>query len=281
MRLGRSLGFEWIASLATIDRPDGLDPPLLATFLRDQYGLAPGFAPNPIGVRANKPVTKRPLPIPSELIERFAHEEAGRLAYVGTTIKSLARPVLAAAIGRAVPAERERERAAKLLNALEPPTKLTRVFDPNTETRLYTLAPRDLYSRALLEIVELLNDEPPLGICKHCKRLFVKQRTTDTFCRRFIWPTAGRTVIAGCIYDLNPTPLRADLDAHARRKESKRRQMRVARLTSTLGPNHPETTRERAAFEQWKKAHPVPRGRRPTPVPPEFLLDRGLRPMNA
>jgi hypothetical protein len=152
---------------------------------------------------------------------------------------------------------------------------MKRVFDSATSTSVYALAPTDLYTRALLELIELLNDQPPVAICAHCKRLFVQQRKGDKYCRRYIWPIRSNEVIAGCLYDSNPTPLRASLESRTRRNESKRRQMRVARLAKDLGRDHPDTRREQAAFDEWKKTHPVPKGRRPAPMPPDLLLDSG------
>ena len=273
-RLGRSLGFEWVASLAMIDRPKGLEPPLLATFLQTHYALRPGLAPNPYGLRAGKLVSKRPTPIPTELIECFTAEEAGRLADVGTTINTLARPLLAAATGRTLPADSARERAAKLLNALAPPIKVTRVFDARS-ARLYVLAPTDLYTRALLELIELLNDRPPVAICARCKRLFVRQRNSDKYCSRYIWPAGGGENIAGCIFNDWPTPTRAQLDSEAHRREYKKLQMRVGRAKSEYGKYHPRTERAQAKFDEWKRDHPIARGRRPTPMPPDLLPDSG------
>jgi hypothetical protein len=266
-RLGRTLGFEWIASLVAIDRPDGLDEPELTSFLLERYALEPGAAPNPYGICARDLVRQRPRPIPGRILSAFAAGEAGRLEYIGTTLSSLVAPLLAGANGEAKRHDRQQRRAAELLNALEEPLHLQRFNDARTNRSIYGLVPRNLYARALLELIELYDDTPPLAICARCKRLFVRRRNNDKYCNRYIWPVHGREYIAGCNFDKYTTPTRARLQSEARRREYKRLQMRVMRAADELGQEHPQTIQAEKAFEQWKEAHKVTLGRPMTPMP--------------
>jgi hypothetical protein len=179
--------------------------------------------------------------------------------------------LLATAGGDPKPGHRQQQRAAELLNALASPVPVRRFYDASNSTSVYCSVPENLYARALLELVELYNDTPALAICARCNRLFVPQRKTEKYCRRYIW-AAGET-IAGCIFDDRPTATRAQLNSEARRREYKRLQMRVSRLAHNLGPRAASTMRARAEFEQWKRDHPVDRGRRPTPMPPDLLSE--------
>src|SRR5262245_29999157 len=284
VRLGRTLGFEWLASLATIDPPtDHNPPPTLATFLNDRYSLRPGVAPNPFGIRAGELVRRHPQPIPTDVLTEFAALESGRLAYIGTTLRYLLEPLLRPLIPQAQPATREEEeraearqawaadRAAVLLTALGSPIKLRRLRDPTTSTTIYAHAPHDLYTRALLETVELYNERPPLALCSRCRRLFVPRRKDEKHCRRHIWPVGGEEQIAGCVFDDNRTATRANLDARAHRTAYKRHQMRVIRATEAHGPNHQKTQEARKTFDQWKQANPAELGRRPAPSPPYLV----------
>jgi hypothetical protein len=273
IRLGRALGFEWLASLVVIDRPRGVDEPELATFLHKRYALRPGVSPNPFGIRAGKLARQQARSIPTQVISQFVGSEAGRLGYVGKTLQSLAAPLLASAKGDPKPGVREQQRASELLNALEEPIRVQRFYTTRTERPIYWLAPRNLYVRALLELIELYDDTPPLGVCARCTRLFVRQRNNDKYCQRYIWPAFGREYIAGCIYDHNPTPTRVRQASEVRRREYKKLQMRAIRTANDLGPQHAIARRAKAAFEQWKNENQVTLGRPPTPVPLDQLLD--------
>jgi hypothetical protein len=268
VRLGRTLGFEWLVSLVEIDRPPEIDEPALAVFLREHYALRPGVAPNPYGVRAGKLVRRRPRALPAQLISEFVAGEAGRLEHWGTTLQWLVAPLLSAARGRPKAAQRQQQRAAELLNAIDAPIRVRRLYDQQSEQTLYGLVPTNLYARALLELIELYNDTPPVAICARCKRLFVPQRKGERYCRRYIWPTGAREQIAGCLSEYTKAT-QAQLASDARRREYKRLQMRVVRLAATHGETHPRTKEAHADFEEWKRTHPVDRGRRPTPIPPD------------
>jgi hypothetical protein len=282
VRVGRTLGFEWLASLAAIDRTDGLDQPALTTFLQERYALTPGVEPNPFGTRSGSLVRQHPRPIPDQVLAEFATREAGRLEYIGNTIQSLATPLLATAQGKTRPAARQRQRAAELLNALHTPIQLQRFKDTKTKQSIYGLVPRNLYARALLELIELYDDTPPLAICARCTRLFVRRRNNDKYCNRYIWPAQGGENIADCVFDKNPTPTRTRLESKAHRrhdKEARRRaykklQMRAIRAANELGPKHPETIEAEKAFEQWKEEHKVTLGRPMTPMPLNLRPDR-------
>jgi hypothetical protein len=273
VRLGRTLGFEWLVSLVEIDRPAGIEEPALALFLRERYDLRPGTAPNPYGVRDGELVRRRAHAIPDGLLAQFVASEAGRLEYIGTSLRRLVAPLLSTAAGHSKPSDSQQQRAAELLNALASPTRVQRFHNRVAQTPVYGLVLTNLYARALLELIELYNDTPPVAICARCNRLFVPQRNGEKHCRRYVWPWSGGEPIAGCLFDDNPTPMRAELNSEARRREYKKLQMRVLRLTDSVGPNAASTRRARAEFNEWKRAHPVQAGRRPKPMPPELLPD--------
>ena len=266
-RLGGSLGYEWVASLVEIDRPVGLPPSELANYLKQRWALRPGTAPNPFAVRRGQLSRPRPRPIPAQLLADFTASERGRLESIATTIEPLVRGLLAVANGKPWQTDRAQERAAALLTALGQPITLRRFHEPNRQTPSYTLEASNLYTRALLEIVELYNDQPALALCASCKRLFVPRRYGQKHCQRLVWPFGDEEAIAGCRLDQHPPVGRARLDARQRRNEYARLQMRLKRRTQTHGPDHQDTTQARLAFEQWKNANPVPRGRPENPMP--------------
>jgi hypothetical protein len=272
-RLGRGLGFEWLSTLVAIDRPQGLDKPGLTKFLRKHYALGPGVALNPFGVRGGKLVARQPRSIPTQLLEEFVADEKGRLTDIGNTLASLAAPLLASARGKAMPraARQQQQRAAELLNALGEPLRVGLFYDPLSKRSISGLAPRNLYVRALVELIELYDDTAPLGICARCHRLFIRQRNDDKYCRRYTWPARGGENIGGCIFDHNPTPTRAHLDSAAHRREYKKLQMRAVRSANEFGHEHRRTLNAKRAFEDWKREHPVSRGRRPMPMPADLL----------
>jgi hypothetical protein len=158
-----------------------------------------------------------------------------------------------------------------LLNAIDLPVRTRRYYNDASATSVYCPAPTNLYGRALLEVIELYNETPRLAICARCSRLFVPQRNGEKYCRRYIWPSEGGEHIAGCLYDEMPTRRRVQLDSEAHRREYKRLQMRVSRLVRSRGPEAASTRRARDEFEEWKRTHPIDRGRRPTPMPPDLL----------
>ena len=131
----------------------------------------------------------------------------------------------------------------------------------------------NLYARALLELIEFYNEMPPVAICARCRRLFVRQRNDEKYCRRDIWRVHAEENIAGCFFDENPTPTGARLNSEARRREYKKLQMRVIRYTNRLGDTHTTTRKARAEPKQWQQSNPVSLGRRPTPMPPDLLPD--------
>jgi hypothetical protein len=271
IRLGRTLGFEWVASLVAVDRTAALPESALGTFLKERYALRPGLAPNPFGVRGGELVRRHHRPIPTSVLTDFVDQEAGRLEYIGTTLRPLVGPLLAIAARRASRVTFQPQRAAELLNALGSPLKVQRVSNEKTSETICAYASTDLYTRALLEIIELYSDMPQLGICARCTRLFVPQRSDEKHCRRHIWAVSGGEQLAGCIYDNAITTTRANLDAEAHRREYKRRQMRVVRAKKSFGRDNPRTKREQKRFDDWKRAHPTQRGRRQTPFAPELL----------
>jgi hypothetical protein len=165
IRLGRALGFEWLASLVAIDRPNGLDEPELPTFLHERYALRPGVTPNPFGIRARKLVRQQARPIQTHVISQFVNSEAGRLEHVGKTLRSLAAPLLASAKGDTRPGTRQQLRASEVLNALEEPIRAQRFYHTRAERPIFGLAPRNLYVGGLLELISLFDEMPPLGIC--------------------------------------------------------------------------------------------------------------------
>jgi hypothetical protein len=270
-RLGKTLGFEWIASLAEIDRVDDPADSSLSSHLKSEYTLRPGTAPNPFGVKRGEFVRKRVRPLPSAVLSDFVASERGRLQYVGSTIKSLIEPLLAAAAGRTEHATWQPERVAILLTALAPEMRLRPIRQQGP--RIYVIDLPNLYARALLEIVDLYNERPQLAPCAHCKRFFVPRRKTDKYCRRYTWPFGGGSAIAGCVLDEAPTVDRVQLEARARRREYRRLQAKLGRRTDEYGPRHPQTRRARTEFDEWKAANPVPRGRRPNPIPLELVPD--------
>jgi hypothetical protein len=271
VRLGKTLGFEWLVSLVEIGRPEDLNEPALGAFLRNHYALRPGYAPNPYGVRARKLVRKRPRQIPRALITEFTTSEAERLRIVGDELKRLVEPLLASARGDPQPADQQHERATVLLNALDSPMPVHKHRDVPNQRSVYCSVPTTLYARALLEVIELYNDTPPVAMCTSCDRLFVPQRNDQRHCRRYVWPGDGGEIVAGCIYDKYPSPARAQLDSEARRREYKKRQMRLRRMTQEYGPDAESTRRAREEFEEWKRTNPINRGRRPKPMSPDIL----------
>ena len=273
-RLGRSLGYEWLSATVDASRSAAeLGPSQLSEYLQETHELHPESAPNPFAVRRGKLVRKRGIrAVPTELLSDFVSKEQGRLAEVGTTIGYLVGPLLAVATGGAWEDVYEQpERAAVLFNALEPPVKLQRLYEPASETWIHVLECPNLYARALIEIVELYNDRPRLAICARCERLFVPRRPSDKYCRRYTWPAGSGEPIAGCIFDEVPSVRRVDLDSRARRREYARFQMRVSRREKAYGSEHPTTVQARHAFDVWKAANPAPRGRRPNPIDLEHL----------
>jgi hypothetical protein len=270
-RLGRSLGLEWIASLVEIDRPPGLEEAALMRYLREEFDLRPGSDPSPFVVRRGTFVRPRPQVVPGSLLADFVANEHGRLKWMGSTIRRLVMPLVAAAEGRGWNVGGQQERATDLFNALEPSLKLQRLTSPAGERPTHGFVPMDLYARALLEIIELYDHRPRVAICSRCGRLFVARREGQRSCRRYVWLWRGREAVGGCVFDQASTPRRVDIDARAHRREYTRLQMRVSRAVKTFGPDNPRTKREIHDFDHWKKSNPVPRGRRPNPVDPDLL----------
>jgi hypothetical protein len=271
IRLGRSLGLEWIASLVEIDRPPGLEEAALTRYLREQFDLRPGSDPSPFVVRRGTFVRPRPQAVPGALLADFVANEHGRLKWMGSTIRRLVEPLAVAATGRAWNVSGQPERAMELYNARQPWLTLQRLSAPPSGRPIYGFAPPDLYTRALLEIIEIYNDRPRLALCSRCRRLFVPRRPGQQSCRRYVWLWRGREPIAGCVFDRAPSSRRTDIDAQARRREYTRLQMRVSRNMKALGPDNPRTKRVVKEFDEWKKSNPAPRGRRPNPIAPEFV----------
>jgi hypothetical protein len=268
-RLGKSLGFEWLASLAEIDRDDDLADSVLHAHLKSRYALQPGSAPNPFAIRGGELIQQRVQALPLKLLSDFVAGERGRLEYVGSRITSLVKPLLTVAASGRWNVTWQPERAAELLTALAPEMRV-RPMRLSDEQRIFGLEAPNLYARALLEIVELYNDRPPLALCLRCQRLFVPRRRSEKYCRRFTWPFGGGEAIAGCRLEDAPTARRAQLDAEARRRDYRRLQMRVSRRESEYGPNHIQTLRARKEFAEWKAAHPAPLGRRPRTSPEQI-----------
>jgi hypothetical protein len=270
-RLGRSLGLEWVASLVEIDRPRGLGEATLTRYLRGQFGLKPGFAPNPFAVRRGNLVRQRMQTVPTALLADFASEEYGRLELIGKAIRPLVTPLLAVATGRPWRIRDQQERASVLFNALEPPLKLRSMLEPALERRTYSLEFPNLYARALLEIIELYDDRPRLSICSRCGRLFAPDRKAQKYCGRYTWHWRGGEPIGGCIVDGDHSARRAELDAQSRRREYMRLQMRVSRHTKAHGQDDSRTKQAVREFNAWKKSNPSTLGRRPNPVNVELI----------
>ena len=275
-RLGRSLGYEWLSATVDASRSAaGLGPSQLGEYLQETHELHPESAPNPFAVRRGKLVRKRGIrAVPTELLSDFVSKERGRLAEVGTTIGYLVGPLLAVATGRDWDVDEQPERAAVLFNALEPPVRLRRLYEPASETSIHFLESPNLYARALLEIVELYNDRPRLAICARCDRLFVPQRASEKYCRRWTWLARSGEAIEGCIFVEFPSVRRVDVISRARRREYARLQMRVSRREKAYGSEHPMTVQARHTFDVWKAANPTPRGRRLNPIDLEHLPER-------
>lgn len=270
-RLGRSLGLEWIASLVEIDRPPGLEEAALTRYLREQFDLRPGSDPGPFVVRRGTFVRPRAQAVPAALLADFVANEYGRLEWMGKTIRRLVMPLIAAASGRGWDVKGQPERARDLFNAVEPSLKLQRLSATASDRSRYGFDSPDLYTRALLEIIELYDNRPRLAICSRCGRLFVAHRDGQRSCRRYVWLWRGREAIGGCVFDRASSPQRAEIDARTRRREYTRLQMRVSREMRALGPENPRTKRIIKEFDEWKKSNPAPRGRRPNPVAQEFI----------
>jgi hypothetical protein len=269
-RLGKSLGFEWIASLAEIDRDDDLGDSVLHAQLKSRYALQPGASPNRLAVRRGELVHQRVQPLPSQLLSDFVASERGRLTYIATTTKSLIKPLLAVAAGEPWDVTWQPERAANLLTALAPTIRL-RPMQQHDQQRIFVLEAPNLYTRALLEITELYNERPRLAVCARCQRLFVPRRHGEKYCRRYTWPFGGGGAIAGCVLDDAPTADRLELDTAARKREYRRLQMRLVRRATEYGPAHPQTRRARDEFAQWKTSNPARRGRRPNTISLEHI----------
>jgi hypothetical protein len=274
VRLGRTVGFEWIATLVDVDRPEWIGESVLSRFLTERYGLRPGYAINRYGPpRGDAFVVRRPRAIKTELVDTFLLEERGRLADTGQTLARLAAPIRARAEGRTRPFSKEHRRAAELLNALGTTLELRGMSDPvRPQATLFATRLTNLYARCLLELVELYNDTPPLAICARCDRLFIPQRHGQRHCRRYVWRLSDREAVGGCLYDTYPTPIGATAESATRRGEYQRLWLAVARSVERLGADHPESKSKRADFERWKRANPAPRGRRPAPADPDYLL---------
>ena len=255
VRLGRTLGFEWLVSLRSIGLPGSPNP-----HSRSSSASAAPSDPEPI------PTLTASVPANScdeDLVRsRTRSSRSSSPAKPGDSKTSalcsepLLGPLLATAGGKPTLGHRQRRRAAELLNALDSPTRVRRLYNQESKASLYCLAPATLYARALLELIELYNDTPPLAICARCNFLFVTQRKGDRHCRRYIWPAQGGENIAGCLYDHNQTPTRARLESDARRRESKKLQMRVSRLTHDLGHNHATTRRAQSRVRTMETRSP-------------------------
>jgi hypothetical protein len=269
--LGRSLGLEWVTSLVEIDRPSGLEEATLTRYLREHFGLRPGSAASSFAVRSGRFVRQRQKALHAELLADFVANEYGRLEWMGQTIRGLVKPLVAVASGRGWHVGGQPERARDLFNALGPSLTLRRLCGPADERPISGLEFPDLYARALLEIIELYDDRPRLGICRHCRRLFAARREGQQSCRRYVWLWRGRDTIGGCMFDRASSSRRAEIEAQARRREYTRLQMRVSRRIKTHGPNDPRTEQAVDAFKKWKKSNPAPRGRRPNPMPLDLV----------
>jgi hypothetical protein len=267
LRLGRTLGFEWVSSLVEVNRHVSLGEPALMTFLRDEYGLRSVAERNPYGRRGGEFVRRRPTTMPKRLLAEFAASEAERLALIGRTMRQLAAPLLSTARGRPRPGARQQQRAADLLNALDTAIRVDRFYDPLAQQTVYRMGATNLYARALLELIELYDDQPLVAICARCRRLYLPRRRSEQYCRRYIWPANGGALIAGCVYDDNQTPIRVPLDGETHRREYKRYQVRISRLVRDVGPDAARTREAQAEFNLWKRTHPIARGRPPTAEP--------------
>jgi hypothetical protein len=272
-KLGRGLGFEWLASLVLLpDRLPELPQPSLARYLDDRYALRPGVSANPFGVREGKLRRRRTEPLPTELVAEFAATEKGRLQQIGDAMLDLCGPLMHVAEGGEWKLGAYEERAVKRFNALGIPLRLSSVVAPGESRRTHVLIAPNLYARALLEVVQLYDDRPQLALCPACQRLFVPAREKQVRCRRFTWHAITGEVIATCTSAIT----RAEL-AHAatiRRREYKRFQMRVIRLRNRLGADHPDVHAAEQAFLEWQRENPAQVGRpAATPRPLELVVD--------
>jgi hypothetical protein len=273
IELGRRLGFEWLTSLVMLgDRPHGLGEPPLARYLRDRYDLSPGVAPNPFTVRRGKLVRPNHEALPRMLLEGFLAAERGRLQQIGTTLHSLCQPIEHAATSGVWEIGRRQRRAAELLNALGSPLKVARTSNLERTRENYTLRTTDLYTRALLEIVQLYDERPLLARCAACGRVFVPGREGQRKCRRYSWDIVTHNLLATCT-TTETTKTQARRQAAARRKQYKKLQMRVHRLSERLGPHHPETKRAQKEFLEWQKQNPANVGRPEKQLPSEIPQD--------
>src|SRR5262245_50494635 len=68
VRLGGTIGFEWIASLVEVDRLPEMGDSVLSRFLSERYALRPGSAINPYQLRGQRLVRSRPQPISRDLL---------------------------------------------------------------------------------------------------------------------------------------------------------------------------------------------------------------------
>jgi hypothetical protein len=269
-RLGRTLGFEWLVSLVTTDRLQGLPEPALASYLHKQFALRPGVQANPYRFVRGRLRRPRPDPLPIDLLTTFVAEEHGRLTDIGNGIHDLCWPLLEVAKGADWDVTWQPERAAIRFNALRPSLKLSRVTGPVGTEHLLTAT--DLYTRALLEIVAIYDQRPPLAICRRCDRLFIPERSQERHCRRFIWDARSGELVATCTPALT-TLADTKFTAAVRRREYKKHQMRVRRLRERLGADHPNTQKAQDEFMRWRKDNPAPVGRPKTPLPIDYMLD--------
>ena len=280
-RLGRSLGFEWITSLAWDEPALQRDEPALTLYLREQYGIRPGFAVKPFTVRRGELVRPRHKVLPAELIDEFVASRAGQLAHIGTAIQGAMHPLFEVAQGATWPGPDQdpREWAASRLNALEPAFSFRRMTTVDGSRSFYAIESPDLYTRALREIIELFDQRPPLRICPRCKRLYVPDTAAQKSCRRFTWIARTRELLTTCDPDAPiTTHATARRDRQARRTEYKRLEMRARRAIERHGPTDEQAVKARNEFEAWKEANPAAStGRPPKPIPLDIMRDESAR----
>jgi len=265
---GRTLGFEWLASI-----PRGTDgepvTSALSLYLRKRYALRPGVGPNPFIERSGELELQPPEPVRDVLLADFAGEWATDLKHTGDEFRSYVAPLRAAAESGSRP--QEDPRLVRRLRALRIPLEhVPASTGDGTEANPIPMH-TNLVTRAREEIYALYTLRPQLRFCAHCDRVFVPRTTNQRYCRRLIWAWPGLQLVGAC----NPrhtTPTLLDLEARARRNAYKKLQMRARRAAARHGQHDPRAQEALTEFERWKRDNRTQRGRRQKPTPG----DRGI-----
>ena len=261
--LGRTLGFEWLASIPR--RADGRPvTSSLSTYLKNRYALSPGFGVNPFTVRSGELELQPPEPVPDAVLADFAAQWGTELTQTGREFLTLLTPLREAAGSRSSPPDVPG--VVRRLHALRVPITQMPASTRDGAKADPIPQPTNLVTRGREELYALYTLRPELRLCAHCDRVFVPRTKSQRYCRRLIWATPGLQLVGAC----NPqhtTPTLLDLHARARRRTYKKLEMRYRRAKAKHGQSDPRAQAALTKFEEWKKYNKAIRGRRQKPNP--------------